>query len=61
MFTAQLLCGSKQILPPFAPPLLSDPLKVDAEAHAVVTNWAMVKLASEINYFKFLKSESLKE
>ena len=36
--TSQFFCGSNLILAPFAPPLLSDPLKVDAEAQAVETN-----------------------
>ena len=38
LFTFQFFCGSNIILAPLAPPLLSEPLKVEAEAHAVETN-----------------------
>ena len=38
LFTDQLFCGSSLILAPFAPPLLSDPLKVDGRAQAVDTS-----------------------
>ena len=37
LFTSQLFCGSNRKRPPLAPPRLSDPLKVDAEAQAVLT------------------------
>ena len=38
LFTSQFFCGSSLILAPLAPPLLSEPLKVDADAQAVETN-----------------------
>ena len=38
LFTSQFFWGSSLNLAPFAPPLLSDPLKVDADAHAADTN-----------------------
>ena len=59
LFTSQLLCGSKQILAPLAPPLLSDPLKVDAEAQAVFTISEMLNPLSEIIFFKVDISPSL--
>ena len=37
----QSFCGCSLILAPLAPPRLSDPLKVEAEAHAVETNCEM--------------------
>jgi hypothetical protein len=46
LLTFQFFCGSNIILAPLAPPLLSEPLKVDAEAHAVETN-------SETDIFDF--------
>ena len=36
--------GARRIRAPLAPPLLSDPLKVDADAHAVETNSRMDSL-----------------
>ena len=39
LFISQSFCGCSLILAPFAPPLLSEPLKVDADAHAVDTSW----------------------
>jgi len=38
LFTSQSFCGSSLIRAPLAPPLLSDPLKVDADAQAVETS-----------------------
>ena len=59
LFTSQLLCGSSLSLPPLAPPLLSEPLNVDADAHAVLTNSEIVKLESVIIFLRFSISESL--
>ena len=39
--TAQSFCGAKRIRAPLAPPRLSDPRKVEAEAQAVATNRGM--------------------
>ena len=39
LFTSQSFCGASLIRAPLAPPLLSEPRKVDAEAQAVETNW----------------------
>src|SRR6266480_6058564 len=36
--TSQSFCGAKRIRAPFAPPRLSEPRNVDADAHAVETN-----------------------
>src|SRR6266480_850993 len=36
--TSQSFCGARRILAPFAPPRLSEPRNVDADAHAVETN-----------------------
>ena len=38
LLASQSFCGANLILAPFAPPLLSDPLKVEAEAQAVFTS-----------------------
>ena len=38
LLICQSFCGCSLILAPLAPPRLSDPLKVEAEAHAVETN-----------------------
>ena len=46
LLTFQFFCGSNIILAPLAPPLLSEPLNVEAEAHAVETR-------SEIDNFDF--------
>ena len=37
-FTSQSFCGARRMRAPFAPPRLSDPRNVDADAHAVETN-----------------------
>src|SRR5208283_2129630 len=37
--TSQSFCGARRIRAPFAPPRLSEPRKVDADAQAVDTNW----------------------
>ena len=37
LFASQSFCGANLILEPFAPPRISEPLKVDALAHAVST------------------------
>jgi hypothetical protein len=40
-FTSQSFCGARRMRAPLAPPRLSLPRKVEAEAQAVVTNWEM--------------------
>ena len=40
--TAQSFCGASRMRAPFAPPRLSEPRKVDADAHAVDTNSEIV-------------------
>ena len=37
LFASQSFCGARRILAPFAPPLRSEPLKVEALAQAVST------------------------
>src|SRR5512135_1150283 len=37
--TSQSFCGARRIRAPFAPPRLSEPRKVDADAQAVDTSW----------------------
>ena len=37
-FTSQSFCGARRMRAPFAPPRLSLPRNVEAEAHAVVTS-----------------------
>src|SRR5690606_22190068 len=39
LLTSQVLWGSKRMRAPFAPPRLSEPRNVEAEAQAVDTNW----------------------
>ena len=39
LLTSQSFWGASLILAPLAPPLLSEPLKVDADAQAVDTSW----------------------
>src|SRR6266850_7233647 len=39
--TSQSFCGARRIRQPFAPPRLSEPRKVDADAHAVETSSEM--------------------
>ena len=51
LFTSQSFCGARRILAPFAPPLLSDPLNVAADAHAVVTSCAVVRPLESILLF----------
>ena len=58
MFTAQNFCGAKRIRAPFAPPRLSDPRKVEAEAHAVATNSDTVKPEEIIFDFNAAISEA---
>ena len=38
LLASQSFCGTRRIRAPLAPPRLSDPRKVDAEAQAVVTS-----------------------
>jgi hypothetical protein len=39
LFTSQFFCGSSRIRAPLAPPRMSVPRKVAADAQAVDTNW----------------------
>ena len=59
LFTFQFFCGSNIILAPLAPPLLSEPLNVDAEAHAVETKSGIDIFDLEILLFKSLISFDL--
>ena len=56
LFTFQSFCGASLILAPLAPPLLSEPLKVDADAHAVETKSEIDIFDLEIFVFKSLIS-----
>ena len=56
LFISQSFCGDNLILAPFAPPLLSDPLNVEADAHAVDTNWDIERPDFNILSFKYLTS-----
>ena len=56
LFTFQLICGSNIILAPLAPPLLSEPLKVEAEAQAVDTRSGIDIFDLIILFFKSLIS-----
>ncbi len=40
-FTSHCFCGSRRMRAPFAPPRLSEPRNVDADAHAVDTRSAV--------------------
>ena len=57
LFASQFFCGSRRIRAPFAPPRLSVPRNVDADAHAVVTNCAMVRLLLRIFFFNSSTSD----
>ena len=39
LLTSQSFCGARRMRAPLAPPRLSVPRKVDADAHAVETSW----------------------
>src|SRR5450756_1162822 len=39
LLTSHAFCGSRRMRAPLAPPRLSEPRNVDAEAHAVETSW----------------------
>ena len=41
--TSQSFCGARRMRAPFAPPRLSEPRNVDADAHAVETSWDTVR------------------
>ena len=49
--TSQSFCGARRMRAPFAPPRLSEPRKVDADAQAVLTNCAIDR--PEANNFAF--------
>ena len=59
LFTAQNLCGAKRTLAPLAPPRLSEPRKVEAEAQAVETNSETDRSVASIFAFKSATSASL--
>ena len=59
LLTFQFFWGSNIILAPLAPPLLSDPLKVDADAQAVDTKSEIDIFDLEILFFKSLISFDL--
>ena len=52
LFAAQYFWGAKRILAPLAPPLLSDPRNVEAEAQAAETNSETVKPEASTFAFK---------
>ena len=45
---SQSFCGAKRMRAPLAPPRMSEPLKVEADAHAVLTNSEIVKPESKM-------------
>ncbi|MNI65327.1 hypothetical protein D3C73_1208280 [compost metagenome] len=50
-FTAQSFCGARRTRAPLAPPRLSEPRKVEAEAHAVDTSSATLRPVAAIFCF----------
>ena len=42
LLTSQSFCGARRMRAPLAPPRLSVPRNVEADAHAVDTNWRAV-------------------
>ena len=48
LLTGQSLCGARRIRAPFAPPRMSVPRKLAADAHAVETSWEMVRPEARI-------------
>src|SRR6185295_15062278 len=46
--TAQSFCGARRRRAPLAPPRLSEPRKVEAEAQAVLTSWLTLRPESAI-------------
>ena len=48
LLTGQSFCGANRMRAPFAPPRLSEPRKVDADAHAVDTSSATVSPAARM-------------
>ena len=57
--TSQNFCGTRRTRAPFAPPRLSEPRKVDADAQAVETNWETDKPDARIFAFRAATSCSL--
>ena len=49
LLAAQLRCGSRRMRAPLAPPRLSVPRKVEAEAQAVETSWLIERPEFRIN------------
>ena len=58
LFTAQSFCGASRMRAPLAPPRLSEPRKVEAEAHAVETSSETVKSLFKISDFSFWMSSA---
>src|SRR6185437_10394123 len=57
--TAQSFCGARRMRAPLAPPRLSEPRNVDADAHAVETNCGIVRPDDRIFVFNAATSCSL--
>jgi len=57
LFAFQSFWGARRIRAPLAPPRLSDPRKVEADAQAVDTSWDTV--SPEANIFSFSEAMSL--
>ena len=49
--TSQSFCGARRMRAPFAPPRLSEPRNVDADAQAVETSWETDKPEARIFAF----------
>ena len=58
LFTAQSRWGSRRIRAPFAPPRLSVPRKVEADAHAVDTSSETLSPLARTDAFKAAMSDS---
>ena len=54
--TAQFFCGARRMRAPLAPPRLSEPRKVEAEAQAVETSWEIDRPDLRICAFSALMS-----
>ena len=57
-FTSQSFCGARRMRAPFAPPRLSEPRKVEAEAQAVETSCGTVRPEARIFAFSAAMSFS---
>ena len=56
--TSQSFCGARRMRAPLAPPRLSVPRNVDADAHAVETSWATVSPEARIVRFSSAMSSA---